>query len=432
MFDALNPHDTVYAMVALAKDIKTVAQKNHTKDPGAFPVETPTTDHPFDLSPQSSAKRQTRSVRERLQRGAYEARAAYLDLYDDQQQAGAKRKRALSHMEDVVREASPLRPKFRVDYDQSFLRVCMDFVAFTILQSGSVDIICRPWIPENLKEKFNLPSWLIDVDNSPHRPKADGTFVRVNGNPLVGHGTNQLKRYCACGPFSRALRLTSKNYDNGWGFGRFDRPSVFDEPQGEHRSLFLNGFVLDTIDDIKTNAADGTISSEWFEFGHWKIRSSLPPDDFWRTLVADRDSNGKAAKSYYPRTLRDVVQKHCARGSPMNVKMILATPQCDRTSEEVLSRVLEVAPNRRMFRTTSDTKSVLGLGPSTAQKGDMVCILAGCSVPVILRKEEKIVDDVVRFYYTLQGDAYVHGFMDGDAVSEQERRNIPQQQFELR
>jgi hypothetical protein len=431
MFDARDPRDTIYAMVALAKDIRTVAQKHHTTEVGAFPVETPNMEKQFDLS-SPDKRRKTRSAGAVWQRAIHGVIAGQNETYGSPAHSGGKRKRNIASVRDVVNQAMPPKPKFRVDYKQSLLRVCMDFVAFTILQSGSVDIICRPWVPESVKEKFNLPSWLIDVEANSFRPKEDGTFVRVNGNPLVGHGTNQHKWYTACGPLSRALRLTDKNVDNGWGFGYFDRASAFEDGKGHHKSLFVNGFILDTIAEIKTNAADGTIPSEWFDFGGWKSRSTLPPDDFWRTLVADRDGNGQAAKVYYPRTLRDVVQKHCARGSPMNVKMILATPQSGRTAEEVLNRVLEVAPNRRMFRTSSDTERKLGLGPAKAEKGDLICILAGCSVPVVLRRQEEVLGKRTCVYYTLQGDAYVHGFMDGDAVREQERRKIDQQQFELR
>jgi hypothetical protein len=435
MFEVLNPKDVVYAMVALAKDIKTVAQKKHTTDPGAFPVETPTADEPFDLSPQPPKRRRTTrnsKASDMLRRAVHEVIAVQNEDYETAYQSRSRRRKGPARLPELVEELAPRRPKFRVDYNRSFLRVCMDFVAFTILQSGSVDIICRPWVPERLREEFDLPSWLIDVEANAFRPKADGTFVRVNGNPLVGHGANQLKWYSACGPFSRAWRLQKHNVNNGWGFGFYDRDSAFSDKKGEHKSLFVNGFVLDTIDEIKTNAADGTIPSEWFDFGGWKNRECIPPDELWRTLVADRDRHGKPAKAYYPRTLRDTVNQHCARGSPVNVKMILATPQCDRTSEEVLNRLLEVAPNRRMFRLSSETRKVLGLAPAKAQQGDMVCILAGCSVPVVLRRHEQMIAKKPRTYFELLGDAYVHGFMDGDAITEQERRGIPQQQFELR
>ena len=69
----------------------------------------------------------------------------------------------------------------------------------------------------------------------------------------------------------------------------------------------------------------------------------------------------------------------------------------------------------------------IGLGPELAKKGDVACILFGCSVPVLLRKfvnheavkcsasgdlENHESDDV---HYEIVGEAYVHGYMEGEA-----------------
>lgn len=53
--------------------------------------------------------------------------------------------------------------------------------------------------------------------------------------------------------------------------------------------------------------------------------------------------------------------------------------------------------------------SCIGLGPVRAREGDIVCVLFGRSVPVLLREEgDKI---------TFVGEAYVHGFMDGEVIT---------------
>ncbi len=67
---------------------------------------------------------------------------------------------------------------------------------------------------------------------------------------------------------------------------------------------------------------------------------------------------------------------------------------------------LTFATNRRFF--ISDN-GYIGLAPIRAQIGDQVCILYGCSVPVVLRKEDG--------YAKLIGEAYCHGLMDGRAVA---------------
>lgn len=63
-------------------------------------------------------------------------------------------------------------------------------------------------------------------------------------------------------------------------------------------------------------------------------------------------------------------------------------------------------PDWRVFTTE---KGYLGLGPSTAQLGDHVCIFATAGTPHILRAVNSGSDS-----YRLIGEAYVHGLMDGE------------------
>lgn len=63
---------------------------------------------------------------------------------------------------------------------------------------------------------------------------------------------------------------------------------------------------------------------------------------------------------------------------------------------------------RRVFRTS---KGYLGLGPESLQSGDHVVIVHGSTVPFILHRcdQDK---------FTLIGEAYVHGIMDGEGMKD--------------
>jgi hypothetical protein len=61
--------------------------------------------------------------------------------------------------------------------------------------------------------------------------------------------------------------------------------------------------------------------------------------------------------------------------------------------------------NRR-FGTTE--KGTMGIFPSNTQVGDLICILFGCSVPVVLRPWEQ--------EFRLVGECFVYGIMDGEAL----------------
>lgn len=65
---------------------------------------------------------------------------------------------------------------------------------------------------------------------------------------------------------------------------------------------------------------------------------------------------------------------------------------------------------RKLFTTRRD---FLGLAPQESRKGDLICILFGCSVPVILRKH---VTNPFTTYYEFIGECYVHHLMDGEAL----------------
>lgn len=58
----------------------------------------------------------------------------------------------------------------------------------------------------------------------------------------------------------------------------------------------------------------------------------------------------------------------------------------------------------------------LGLGPSKAQKGDIVCVLFGCSVPVVLRKTDPPQTEGKPTFRFI-GECYLDGFMDGEGLN---------------
>ncbi|KAH7410471.1 heterokaryon incompatibility protein-domain-containing protein [Phaeosphaeria sp. MPI-PUGE-AT-0046c] len=59
-------------------------------------------------------------------------------------------------------------------------------------------------------------------------------------------------------------------------------------------------------------------------------------------------------------------------------------------------------------RGMASERGSIGLVPMNARAGDVVAVLTGGRVPIILRPEAG--------YYTVVGDAYVHGIMDGEAM----------------
>lgn len=50
----------------------------------------------------------------------------------------------------------------------------------------------------------------------------------------------------------------------------------------------------------------------------------------------------------------------------------------------------------------------IGKVSGISRKGDVICLLYGCGVPVVLRKHD-------RGGYMLIGESYIHGIMNGEA-----------------
>jgi hypothetical protein len=82
--------------------------------------------------------------------------------------------------------------------------------------------------------------------------------------------------------------------------------------------------------------------------------------------------------------------------------------------------VLTMIRRRTLFISESD---LIGLGPETAEAGDIVCILLGCSVPVILRPENG--------HYVFLGEACVPGYMEGKAMEELAEGKFQLESFEI-
>jgi hypothetical protein len=100
----------------------------------------------------------------------------------------------------------------------------------------------------------------------------------------------------------------------------------------------------------------------------------------------------------------------------------MENPNTPSTMVTFLKRVQQVVWNRKFLRSSGkehedDDKQLFGLAPTHAQEGDFICILFGCSVPVILRKRSPPESD--ESYYWFIGEAYVHGMMDGEALAKE-------------
>jgi Heterokaryon incompatibility protein (HET) len=268
-----------------------------------------------------------------------------------------------------------------LDYDADITDVLERCVMHCVNVSKSLDIICRPWAPIVVKP---LPSWISTISGSAWGEFEDGSFARKNGDSFVGSPNR--KTYNA----SAGRSLVESDLNQG--------------------ILLVRGLKVDTIGACLPRASGGIVWREALYMAGWNEQSDKfdsIPEKLWRTLVADRSPDGSPPKSWYQRACLYALAQTDSTG-------VLNTPTLIKSGGpsimvEFLERVQSVVWNRKFFTTTNG--NLFGLGPDGLQSGDVVAVLYGCTVPVILRAAEN------KMHYKVVGECYIHGLMDGQAVT---------------
>ena len=368
-FQASRPHDIIYAVLNLGKGVRTSPATSNKE--GLIETQSQVTMEPTDQTPreQELTKLTARKFRQ-------------------------------------VREEN----LFTIDYEKPFFDVCKEFLRFAIKSDGFLDIICRPWVPEDGIAEAERPSWLLTTSKTAWGMRPDGNYSRANADTLVGPPGLGKRNYNASGSFKVTIN---------WKFGE----------GAKLRSMYVEGFVIDSIKKKKPYAADGIILNEWLSDGGWTDRSALPPDAFWRTLVADRGPNGVNPPTFYPRACKAALNQS-VRGGHISTNTLVHNGKSSIVAK-FLRRVQEAIWMRRLIITQHD---FLGLAPEMSKKRDLICILYGCSVPVALRRMVDPKTD--EEYFLFIGECYVHGIMDGEAFALARSRSstgeIEKKIFELR
>jgi hypothetical protein len=304
-----------------------------------------------------------------------------------------------------------MKQGYNVDYKLPVIDVYQQFIQFSIAKSDplrALDIICRPWAPRVLKshddpdflsvrskkkgkkeykgdQEIPLPSWIPGLSGAAFQmvehPTLGLRMERQNADPLVGLPDQSGHRtYSAAG--DRALNPETVKFRK-WKF--------FENPKSHYPvySMWVPGFVLDEVSTVEHLAQNGNFPYQWLWAGGWVDMNQYPEESFWRTLVADRGHLGRNPPTYYPRACRESMKfkaKTMSRtGGNLDTKKLINEGRCTIVAE-FLRRMQEVIWNRQLMR-TKDKR--LGLVRDDVSPGFKICILYGCSVPVILREIPK-------------------------------------------
>ncbi|OCK83360.1 hypothetical protein K432DRAFT_390491 [Lepidopterella palustris CBS 459.81] len=260
-------------------------------------------------------------------------------------------------------ESSAFDPLVMPDYSKPVRDVYLEFVHFCVKQSGSLDILFRPWVPDYLIAE--LPSWMWTANKTHIGPFKTGfSFVAPAGESL----------------------RTPYNASGGVGVGNVTMTFK------QKRELIVKGFRLMTIGSTTSAADEQIIPLEWLRF------SNLSRYDLYRLLLGARDDNGdEFTVEGYQKYVRD--HQLALTDGP-----ILPGLGTKPSTLQTRQRLISLSYNRRLALGTANTPP-FALVPADSRKGDDICVLDGCSIPVVLRETNRADN---RRGYELIGGCYVH------------------------
>ena len=301
-----------------------------------------------------------------------------------------------------------------LDYEHDPRNLFIHFVSHCVQTTQSIDILCRHWAPPLRVDgkQASLPSWMSSVENAPFGARYD-LITRLNGDSLVGPPDNKI-------------------YDASKGSVGAAMFSILDTGTDFAIFMTVSGFVLGTIERLTPSSSAGHIPAEALDMlGRKESTDVAVPDYLWRSLVANRDSYSYSVTEEYGSACLYWLRHDETRGL---MPLEYLSGEHPAMPLEYLRRVTAVVCNRCAVEVRALQGPLLvGLVPSKARVGDVVCILDGCSVPVVLRQTEK--KELSREYqakaWDVIGESYIHGMMDGEAMRLKDAHRVGSREFRL-
>ncbi|KAF2490030.1 hypothetical protein BU16DRAFT_553263 [Lophium mytilinum] len=223
----------------------------------------------------------------------------------------------------------------------------------------------------NIKE-LGLPSWVTRITGAPFdifpHPGMDMVKMgRKNADPLVGIPQDGHRNYSA--GQSNGVDLATLKFKKRARLG--------------HYSLYVKGFQFDRVAEVAQVSQAGAIPASWLDLAKWtNARRPRRPDDdpgdpledFWRTLVADRGMHDRNPPYYYARGCKETIMKGGIRSNAVNTTALIYNERNSIIAE---------------FCRRVQAKGALGLVSENVRRSDLICIIYWCTVPIILRKGKR-------------------------------------------
>ncbi|KAI1119469.1 heterokaryon incompatibility protein-domain-containing protein [Nemania sp. NC0429] len=319
-------------------------------------------------------------------------------------------------------------------YDQTPEEIFIDLFEKHVLATKSLDMICAVRFP---RRPTNLPSWVPDWSVDQTVPGICINDRYVGGNDFAASPIAHFQRYAASGASLPQVSFSGMRMSAmGICFGRIASVGCVDE-----------GMTFDDIESFGRADETGKSASESDTFNEWLNMVLDSPiwddiagrygkedviDAFCRTMVGNRnnrmmrppdqaDTDPEAQRddlddtpSEYSETVDENGDdgKQAEEDDAMSVSSedsVLFSPhEMLRMTIDGFRSSIQVAWGKRFAIFDSGH---IGIVPEQARVGDVVAVLLGCTMPLLLRRNQGSVCSVL-------GECYVHGAMDGEVLQE--------------
>jgi len=264
-----------------------------------------------------------------------------------------------------------------IDYSMTVFDLVKQVFQHVVGLTGSVDLMCFVWAPSPRKNEEAHPTWLL----STQRDRYPNTDSELDG------GHYEITRRSAADPFVGKPGAGLRPYRASGHIKARDYVSI------EGRVLHMAGYRIAKIVEFEDTALNAVVPEGWLSRLGWE-RGSEPPDVLWRLLVGNKGANGISEPPRRFRLACKWALDALNPGENLDLRGQRDNGKREKVFTEFVQRAISVTWNRRLFFAESCNGAegpdavFVGLGPQQARKGDYICILFGCSVPVLLRSDK--------------------------------------------
>ncbi|KAK4041250.1 heterokaryon incompatibility protein-domain-containing protein [Parachaetomium inaequale] len=319
----------------------------------------------------------------------------------------------LGLVHEYAQDKSGLIPAYELA-DAQPLAAAFTRSAIQILEDGGGDLLLLSCVEGEKYQQAatgRLPSWVPDWSSE------EPTGLRVTGYERYA-ASGGLKQTPAIDRETLSLRLSGVRLDRVTMVGESKRAALRGEPFPKW---------LEIVESLET-----------FYYGGKGAEHKL--DVFWRTIIGNTAgypprlvSKSRSLGASFAKWFRETTSRAAdharedREGSSAWHALVNRFQElldarwdarsCDAVSASEYATPFSLSQHLRLFRTA---KGYLGIGSECAQTGDWVWIVPGSRVPLLLRSlplEPEQVHHPRRNRHRLVGGAYLHGFMEGEAVS---------------